>query len=210
MKLTAETRGAEKVAVLRKNGRIPGVMYNKELNESVSVDFRQFDRVFRAAGTGNLIHLTVGDQTHRVLVRAVQMDPRRREPIHVDFYAITAGQPLEVAVTVNFEGIPIGVRDDGGQLDVQRREVRIMVLPRNIPESFTLDINDLHVGDSRHISDIASLLPDDAEIVDDVELTLVTVVPPRLSTEPVEDTGPEVEVIGASDEETGDEEASEE
>lgn len=210
MKLTAETRGAEKVAVLRKNGRIPGVMYNKELNESVSVDFRQFDRVFRAAGTGNLIHLTVGDQTHRVLVRAVQMDPRRREPIHVDFYAITAGQPLEVAVTVNFEGIPIGVRDDGGQLDVQRREVRIMVLPRNIPESFTLDINDLHVGDSRHISDIASLLPDDAEIIDDVELTLVTVVPPRLSTEPVEDTGPEVEVIGASDEETGDEEASEE
>lgn len=211
MKLTAEPRSAEKVSALRKAGRIPGVVYNQEVNTSLSVDFRQFDRVFRAAGTGNLIELVVGNETHDVLVKAVQMDKRRREPIHVDFFAVTANQPVEVAVDITYEGEPIGVRDSQGQLDVQRREVRILVLPRDIPDNLVLNIGELEIGDSRHISDIVSMLPPSAEILDDVELPLVTVVPPRLSTEPAEDTGPEVEVIGEEGEEEGDEEeASEE
>lgn len=201
MKLTAEPRSAEKVSALRKAGRIPGVVYNQELNTTLSVDYRQFDRVFRNAGTGNLIKLTVGSETHDVLVKAVQMDKRRREPIHVDFFAVTANQPVEVAIVVDFVGEPIGVRDSKGQLDIQRREVRISVLPRHIPDGFELDISELDIGDSRHISDIAMLLPEGAELVDDAELPLVTVVPQRLSVEPAEDTGPEVEVIGEDAEE---------
>lgn len=208
MKLTAEPRSAEKVSALRKAGRIPGVVYNQELNTTLSVDYRQFDRVFRNAGTGNLIKLTVGSETHDVLVKAVQMDKRRREPIHVDFFAVTANQPVEVAVSVNFDGEPVGVRDHQGQLDIQRREVRILVLPRHIPEEFLLNIDELQIGDSRHVSDIVSLLPEGAEVLDDAELPLVTVVPPRLSTEPAEDTGPEVEVIGGDDASEG--EATEE
>lgn len=210
MKLTAEPRSAEKVSALRKAGRIPGVVYNQEVNTSLSVDFRQFDRVFRAAGTGNLIELVVGNETHDVLVKAVQMDKRRREPIHVDFFAVTANQPVEVAVDITYEGEPIGVRDSQGQLDVQRREVRILVLPRDIPDNLVLNIDELEIGDSRHISDIVSMLPTGAEILDDVELPLVTVVPPRLSTEPAEDTGPEVEVIGEEGEAADEGEATEE
>src|SRR5690554_8198138 len=78
MKLAAEKRDADKVSALRSTGRIPAVVYNKELNIPVSVNTREFDRVFREAGSGTLINLDIGSDRHSVLVKAVQMNKRRR------------------------------------------------------------------------------------------------------------------------------------
>lgn len=204
MNLAAEKRDARKPAALRNEGRIPAIVYNHEVNIPVSVDLREFDRVFRLAGGGTLIDLDVNGETHPVLVRAVQMNKRKRVPQHVDFYAVTATEQVEVAVGIEFEGIPIGVRDSAGQLDVQRREVLINVLPRLIPGDLVLDITSLEIGDSLHISDLVALLPKEAEIIDDLELAVISVVPPRLAEEETpseEEESIEPEVIGESDEE---------
>lgn len=80
MKLAAVKRDAGKASALRTQGRIPAVVYNKELNIPVSVSLREFDRVFRQAGSGNLIDLDLGNEKHSVLVKAVQMNKRRRQP----------------------------------------------------------------------------------------------------------------------------------
>ena len=205
MDLSAQKREPGKVGELRQKGDIPGVVYNKDINLPISLELKAFDRVFRSQGTSNIIDLDIaGDEKREVLVKAVQMNKRRRIPQHVDFYAVTAGQLVEVAVVIEIVGTPIGVKE-GGLMDVQRREINISILPRLIPHALELDVSELSIGDSLHISDVASKLPSEAEILDELERTVVTVVPPRLEAEPEETDEDEIlepEVIG---EETDDE-----
>lgn len=205
MKLEAHTREPGDPREMRRSGRLPAIVYNKVLNVPVSVDERAFDRVFRAQGTSHLIDLEIDGEVHAVLVRAVQMHKRRRVPQHVDFFAVTAGQKVNVNVLIEFVGTPVGVKD-GGQLDIQRREVAIHILPRLIPDRLEIDITGLTIGDSLHVSDLVPLLPDEAEVLDDVDLAVAAVVPPRVlaeDEEPTADEDVEPEVIGESDDDEG-------
>ncbi len=183
MKLEAQKREGGEAPALRQQGRLPAVMYNSKLNLSVSVDLKAFDRVFRSQGTSGVIDLEVDGKVHSVLVKAVQMNKRQRIPQHVDFYAVTAGQRVHVHLPIEFVGTPIGAREGGGQLDVQRREVHISVVPRLIPNQLELDVSDLAIGQSLHVSDLKALLPEEADILDDLDLAVVAVVPPRVVTE---------------------------
>lgn len=203
MRINAEKRVPGTAAHLRRAGKLPAIVYNRELNEAITVDLRAFDKAFRSQGTSSLIDLVIDGESRSVLVKQVQMDKRRREPMHVDFYAITAGQLLEVNVPIEFVGTPVGVRE-GGLLDVQRREVRISVLPQNIPNHVTLDVSGLDIGDSLHIGAIVANLPAEAEVLDDLDLALVAVVPPRVAEEDETEAAAETvepEVIGAAPEE---------
>jgi large subunit ribosomal protein L25 len=205
MKLEARTREPGDPRAMRRSGRVPAIVYNKSLNIPISVDERTFDRVFRAQGTSHLIDLEVDGTVHPVLVRAVQMHKRRRVPQHIDFFAITAGEKVTVNVPIELVGTPQGVRD-GGQLDVQRREVAISILPRLIPDHLAIDVSALTIGDSLHVSDLLPLLPSEAEVLDDVELAVVAIVPPRVAEEDVTapvDEEVEPEVIGEHDDEDG-------
>lgn len=202
MKLEATTRTAGKNAALRQEGILPAVIYNKEVNFPVAIGAKAFDRVFRQQGMSSLIDMEVEGESHQVLVREVQMDKRKRVPLHVDFYAITAGQKVEVAVPIVYEGTAAG-ENEGGQLDVQRREISIYVLPSQIPHDLSVDISELTIGDSIHISDVAASLPETAEILDDEGLTLITVLAPRAEIEEEEEVTDELEpeVIGRGGEE---------
>jgi large subunit ribosomal protein L25 len=95
-------------------------------------------------------------------------------------------------------GSPDGVRNQGGVLDQVLREVEIRVLPRNMPEFIEVDVTDLTVGRSLHVSDIVVA---DAEILEDPDSTVCTVVAPRVEVEAVvvaeeeEEEGLEPELI---------------
>lgn len=204
MELNAQKRAPGDSKALRQTGQIPGVVYNKEINVPIALEMKAFDKVFRSQGTSNIIDLNIsGDEKREVLVKAVQMDKRRRVPQHVDFYAVTAGQTVQVAVVLELVGTPIGVKE-GGLMDVQRREINIEILPRLIPHAIEIDVSELTVGDSLHINDIVAKLPSEAEILDELERTIVTIVPPRVEAEPAEDEEiTEPEVIGESQDDEG-------
>lgn len=200
MKLAAEKRGKGGLRELRRNGRLPAVIYNREINMSVSIETRAFDKAFRTAGNSSLIDLDIAGDVHSVIVKQVQMDKRRREPMHVDFYAVSANEAIQVPVPVEYVGNPVGVRD-GGQLHVQRREVLISVLPRDIPAHIELDVSALEIGESLHVADIVDKLPATAEVLDDLDLALVAVVPPRVAEEEEEGLeAAEPQVVGEVDE----------
>lgn len=202
MKVSAQKRTPGNAVTLIKAGRLPGVVYNKETNIPVSLELREFDKAFRSQGTASIINLDIDGDEHDVLVKAVQMDKRRRVPRHVDFFAVTANQPVDVYVPLEFVGDPAGAKE-GGQVDVQRREVHIRILPRFIPNHLEVDISGLAINDSLHLSDVISLLPPQAEVLDDPEEAVIAILPPRVEepAEPVEAAEPEV--IG--DEGEGDE-----
>ena len=210
MKLEANKRTPGKANALRRQGLIPGIVYNKQVNLPVTVELRAFDKVFRSQGISHVIDLDVDGETHEVLVRQVQMDKRRRLPKHVDFYEVTAGQQVQVDVHLDFVGTPAGARE-GGQIDIQRREVVIWVLPRLIPEKVEVDVSGLAIGDSLHVQDIVGLLPTEAEIMTDLELTLFTVVPPRVAEEETEteEVAAEPELIARGGADEDDEETEE-
>ncbi len=193
MKVSAQKRTPGDARALRGAGRLPAVVYNKETNIPVSLELREFDKAFRSQGTSSLINLDIDGDEHDVLVKAVQMDKRRRIPQHIDFFAVTANQPVDVYVPVEFIGEAIGAKE-GGQVDIQRREVHIRILPRLIPGSVEIDISELGINDSLHLSDVISKLPSQAEVLDDPEEALIAVLPPRVEEpdEPVEAAEPEV------------------
>lgn len=213
MKLEAMKREPGKSGQLRRTGRIPAIIYNQEVNQSISIEMRAFDRAFRSQGTSSLIDLDVEGTVYPVLVKQVQMNKRRREPMHVDFYAVTADQEVEVNVPIEFVGTPVGVKEHAGLLDVQRREVRISILPRLIPSEVELDVSALEIGDSLHVSSVVAKLPSEATVLDDLELALCAVVPPRLAeadeTEEAEAAG-EPELVGGEAEAEGEAEAASE
>jgi len=204
MRLNADTRTPGGAKALRKQGKLPAVVYNRELNLSVSVDTQAFDKIFRDQGTSSIIDLVVDGETHPVLVKQVQMDKRRREPLHVDFFAITAGQLVEIYIPIEYVGTSAGAKE-GGQPDIKRRELHISILPNLIPQNLEVDVSELGIGQSLHISDVAALLPEEAQILDDQELTLLTIVPPRVMIEETEEElleeAAEPEVIGKGAEE---------
>lgn len=200
MRIEAEKRAPGTAAQLRRDGKLPAVVYNKDLNESITLDMRAFDKAFRAQGTSSLIDLVVEGTEHSVLVKQVQMDKRRREPMHVDFFAVTANEALEVHVPIEVVGTAAGVRE-GGLLDVQRREVKISVLPRFIPNHVTLDVSAVKVGESLHVRDLVAALPKEATVLDDLDLSVVAVVPPRVSDDAGSSTATEPEVIRSAAEE---------
>jgi large subunit ribosomal protein L25 len=207
MKVSAQKRTPGDARALRSAGRLPGIVYNKETNIPVSLELREFDKAFRSQGTAHIIDLDIGGESHDVLVKAVQMDKRRRVPQHVDFYAVTANQPVDVHVPIEFVGSAVGARE-GGQVDIQRREVHIRILPRLIPGNLEVDISELGINDSLHLSDIVGKLPPQAEVLDHPEEALIAILPPRVEepAEPVETAAEEPEVIGEEgDADEGDE-----
>ena len=180
--LAAEPRTARRKAgakALRNAGRIPAVIYGHGREPAVlSVNGVEFSRLLeKIAPESTIVELTVDGATVRTLIREVQRHPLKPGILHVDFQEIHAGEQIRLEVPVHLVGVPDGVRNQGGILDQVLREVEIEVDPTQIPERIELDATALVIGKSLHVSDLT--IPN-AKILTDRELTVATVVPPRV------------------------------
>ncbi|GGL78401.1 50S ribosomal protein L25 [Deinococcus aerolatus] len=179
MELNAKPRKSqEKLA----EGMIPAVAYNKENNVSFTLDRKAFDRAFRQTSTTGLYDITVeGSETFPALVKTVQMDKRRRVPIHVDFYMVTYGEAIEVSVPVHTKGKSQG-EIMGGLLDTVVHNLAIIAPgPRRIPQELVVDVSKLQIGD--HVTAGQIQLPEGVKLAVDEEQVVISVLPPRLSAE---------------------------
>ncbi|AEB11149.1 50S ribosomal protein L25 [Marinithermus hydrothermalis] len=175
-RLKAYTRENENPKQLRAQGKLPGVLYNKEINRKIYVELNEFDKVFRKASIHHVITLELPDgTTYDTLVRQLNLDKRRRRPEHVDFFVLS-DEPVEMYVPLKFVGTAEGVRL-GGVLEQVLHDVLVRVAPRNIPEFIEVDVSGLGIGQSLHLADIT--LPEGVELAMSPEETVVTVVPPE-------------------------------
>ena len=214
--LGAERRsqsGKSAARALRRDGKVPAVLYGHGRDtESIAVNATELEKALHGiAAESTVIELAVDGTPSQVLIREIQRHPTRLHITHVDFYEIHAGETLTMGVPVKLIGNPKGVKDDGGILEQYLREVEIEVLPANIPEHVTLDVAALEIGDSLHVRDL--VIPN-AEILEDMDATVCTVVPPRVEEEPVaaepeEMAEPELIRRAKDDEEDGEGEAEE-
>ncbi len=192
MELKATTRETQGKLL---DSQIPAVAYNKEHNVSFALDRKAFDRAFRAHGLTGLFDITIeGSETFPALVKSVQMDKRKRVPIHIDFYMVTYGEPIEVAVPVHTQGRSQG-EIYGGLLDTVVHNLSIIAPgPRRIPQELVVDVSKLNIGD--HVTAGQVPLPQGCTLAVDADTVVISVLPPRLSSEELEAETQAAQVAG--------------
>jgi large subunit ribosomal protein L25 len=139
---------------LRFSGRIPAVMYGPETEPtSLAIEERAFRTAMKqAGGQSTLFTLDVNGKQNKVILREIQRDPVSNKVLHLDFHAISMNRPIHISVPVHFTGISKGVKAEGGIMQIVMREIEISCLPANIPEHVEVDVTELGIGDSIHVS----------------------------------------------------------
>jgi large subunit ribosomal protein L25 len=168
---------------LRSTGRIPAVIYGHGRDpQPLSIDTRELEKLLSHISAENtVIDLNVDGRSSRTLIREIQRHPFKRQILHVDFQELVAGEKVIVRVPVILMGVPAGVRMDGGVLDQTLRELEVEVDPANIPNHIEVDVTELHIGSSVHVSDIT--LPEGVEVVGDEDASVCVVSAPRAAVE---------------------------
>lgn len=162
---------------LRMADMVPGVVYGKGLDPvTVSIKVRDLQEAISGAGGQNNLITLIGGGTldqNIAIVADIQRDPLKRTIKHVDLHRINPNEKLRVTVPVVLTGTAIGVKE-GGLIDLAHHELHIECLPGNIPDSITIDVSDLKIAHSIHVSEIP--LPEGITILDQPKIPVVSVL----------------------------------
>src|SRR4051812_35211635 len=176
----------KKVAYLRRDGRLPAVVFGRGLDsDSVSVDAHEFETLRKHVGANTLIDLSIdGGKSTPVLVHGVQTHRVTRRPLHIDLYVVRMTEELTVDVPLVSEGVSDAVENAGGTLLHTIESVRVRALPDHLPQSIHYSIESLRTFDDQiHVRDLD--IPSDATLLTDGDEVVAKVLPPRVEEEPV-------------------------
>ena len=179
-------RGKNEARRLRASGRIPAVVYGAEKGKAVeiAVDPKALLRILHSeAGVNTLIGLQLAGGDTRVLVKEYQLDPIDHKLLHADFYQVAMDKTITVTVPIVLKGEAPGVKQQGGIVDFENREIDIEVLPGDIPENITVDIGELMLNQGIRVRDL-STTGVKWTAVSDADTMIVHVVPPRAEEAP--------------------------
>ncbi len=202
---------------VRKEGYIPGIFYGHgEDNIPIQATLAKLRPVVYSSDTHVVsLKLDTGE-TKTCIVRDLQFDPITDKLVHFDLYGLRADEQVTMGIPINLIGTAKGVKD-GGLVQQTLHEVEVKCFPKDIPEHIDVDISDLDVGDSIHVS---TLNVPNIEILEEEDTTIVAIVPPTILKEPEVEAAEgveemeEPELVGKGkkeDEETeGDEDRKEE
>jgi large subunit ribosomal protein L25 len=142
---------------VRKEGRIPAVVYGAGKDaQPVSVDPRHVLRILRSDTGHNTIFdlaMSGGDATKAMIVDW-QYEPIKGHLLHIDLKRIAMDKALRVSVPIMLQGVPAGVKTEGGILEQMLREVEIECLPGDIPSHIDVDVSELTFGKVIRVEDL--------------------------------------------------------
>jgi len=191
---------------LRIEGIIPAELYGRGIeNKHLSVDARDFSKVFEEAGENKIINLVIDGEKHSVLIHDIDRNRLTGEIDHIDFYKINLGEKIKAPIPLVFVNESPVVRDKLAILNKSLSEVEVEVLPSEIPPQIEVDLSLLdNIDKSIYIKDLK--FPEGIKVLVDPETTVASTVPPQKEEEKSEviDVS-KVEVEGKKKEETGEE-----
>ncbi len=190
----------KKVKILRNQGLIPAVVYptrsgGKEGSVSITVDGKEFGRVFKSAGETTLIKLFIaapeGSESHQgrdggniknVLIHDISRDSVTDEIKHIDFYEVKMDEKIDAKIPLVFIRDAPAVSDLGGILVKAMQEFAVRALPADLPHEIEVDISVLKTFDDNiTVKDIK--LPKNVERLENISASVVSVAPPRSEAE---------------------------
>ena len=213
-----ERTGTNKAREIRNiDGMVPAIVYGDE-KETLNIKLKLNE--LTKASENELFYTQVlliktGDNEEKVVLKELQRDPAKGKFLHADFQRVSRKTKLKVIIPVNFinEEECVGIKIDGGVVAKAIREVEIMCLAGNIPESIDVDIENLNLGDSIRLTEIS--LPEGSEIpglTEETDQMVVSVNAPKaVEEEPtIEEELEDGEVAEAAEADSTDEASSSE
>ncbi len=176
---------------LRKNGKIPAIIYGHK-QAPVPIALARETVLEMIKKSIHLAELQIDGAAETVLLRDIQWDYLGKEVLHLDFARVNVGEAIETEVKIDLRGTAPGVAE-GGILETLLHTVHVTCRADAIPDSFKVDISDLHIGKAIHLRDL--VVPEGVTVKGDPETLLVHVTTPvqeEPSTEAAEGTQPEV------------------
>jgi large subunit ribosomal protein L25 len=197
-KLDARARtpaGSRATRRLRREGRIPGVLYGGG-EDPVAFDVDARELRIALAARGAVLDVAIDGDTASAVLKSADHHPVRGETTHIDLLRVRLDVAIQATVPVELVGVDEapGVVE-GGVVEHVTREVTIEALPTEIPESLTADVSALAIGDALYLSAVKA--PSGVTIVGDLEETVIaTLTPPKLGEPSEDEIEQETELVG--------------
>ncbi|MEP7234590.1 MAG: 50S ribosomal protein L25 [Ignavibacteriota bacterium] len=183
--LKAESRsslGGSTAKELRRNGRVPGVLYGHG-EASIPFHVKALDlRPLIYTQETHIVNLNLDGKQTKSILREVQFDPLTDHVRHIDLIILHAGEKVKLDVPVSLSGTAAGAKD-GGIIDFVRHKLTINVLPDQIPQHIEVDITGLTIGHGIHIKDLP--VKEGYTILGDENAVIVACVAPKVVEDPV-------------------------
>lgn len=150
------TIGSRSSRRLRRDGKIPGVLYGLGQDPEIfSVDYGDLRGALTTdAGLNALIQLSVNGTNQLSILKTLQRHPVKDEVIHVDFVRVDPNQELAVEVPIVLEGVAKKVTDQNGMVDQTMFSLSVLSLPDSIPNELTANVSELEINDAIRVSDV--------------------------------------------------------
>ena len=180
---TREKTGSTSVAALRKTGFVPGVLVGHGSTPlPIALDAKAFDDLLKAGGKNHLLELTIdGGSRDTALVRDVQRDPLTRRVIHADLQRVNATETIAAAPPLVTVGVPDGVKNSGGVMDVLVHAIDVTGPANALPEQIEADVSALKVGEHLYASDLK--LPSGIALAIDPHTILISIEASKTESE---------------------------
>lgn len=173
---TRKTKGNSPARAMRRRGLVPAVIYGPHSTPGMlSIQASELDTILKKGGLGRSVFnlfIDGGKTAKPVMIKELQTHPVSQSLLHVDFYEVSMDRKIHVNVPVTTTGKAVGV-ENGGLLQIVRRELEVHCLPNAIPSYITIDITNLDIGDAVHVEDIQ--LSGDVEIPHENNFTVLTI-----------------------------------
>jgi large subunit ribosomal protein L25 len=166
-------------------GRVPAILYGK-LNppQTLSLDNVELAVLLKEiAGSAAIIEIKESEADQRLsFIQEIQRDPMTDRILHVDLHEVSANEEIELNVTVHPVGDCAGVRSESGILEIVSHVVRIRCLPKDLPAFIEVDVSELHLDESIHVSQLPKL--PGVKYVDEPGRPVIACVEPVVEVEP--------------------------
>ncbi len=185
----------KKVGQLRREGKLPGVIYGHHMEPiSIVMDAREACRSMVGLTPSSIVTIDVDGEKHSALIRERQRNYLKNTFIHVDFQAVAADEKIRARIEVVLEGNAPAVKNFNGIVLHEKETIEVEALPAHLPERFIVNIDGLEkIGDMIRISDIA--IADDITVFDDANDVIVSIAGMKEEVEETEGGADQPEVV---------------
>jgi len=205
IEVNATTRGVQGRGAsrrLRHGGRVPGTLYGAgKPAQNIELDHKDLAQHLKHESFhASILTLSVAGEKQQVLLRDVQMHPWRAQVLHVDFQRVARDRKIHMKVPLHFlnQEIAPGVKTGGGAVNHVLSEIDVSCLPDDLPEFIEVDLSNLQLGHSIHLSELQ--LPKGVESTQlrSSDAVVVTIVMPRAEVEPEAEAAPVEGAVAAA------------
>ena len=151
-----ESVGKVATKALRNADKVPCVLYGGENPLHFSANELDFSKLVYTPNAHTVVIDINGNQKINAILQDIQFHPVSDKILHVDFYQLSDDKEVNMEIPLVFEGSAPGVMLEGGTLMVNKRKLKVRALPNNLPDSITVDISELKLGNKISSADLDS------------------------------------------------------